>query len=228
MSSINIILAIFIFTSCVKSVSVTSDLPDGAIWKQQTIKGDLAPTGFSAIAPWAQTATLSSNQPSSDIAKVEIDYWKIIENLNGNENVIYTEDYNYTDIKTFSINEAGLYCRFPTWFDTSCNDHHDVAFNMSAQNGVMTIDVSQTPSNIVHWWTPRLSCNPLATYSIEIRLKVSGKTAVQFGLDYWRTLTAGYNHWDPTCQTSNNCEAWISDWILPTDDKYVTIKVPKR
>lgn len=215
--------------SCIKTTTNNSEIPDGAIWKVQAIRVDNAPLGFTAIAPWAQAATLNSNQLSTELAVVEIDYWKIIENIDGIKNVIYTEEYNYNSLITYTINEAGLYCRFPSWFDVSCNDQHDVAFNMSAQNGTLTIDVAKTPSNIVHWWTtPRLNCKPNATYSIEARLKVRGRTAIQFGMDYWRTLTAGFNHYDANCTTSNNCEAWISNWILPTNDEFITVTVPKR
>jgi hypothetical protein len=209
-------------------VKQESPIPEGAIWKKQTIRRDTPVNGFAAIAPWAQAATLKVNQSLADTAVIEIDYWSIYEIVNGSEKLVYTEGYDYSYIKTFSTNEAGLYCRMPSWFDTSCHDQHSIASNMAAYMGTLVIDVAKTPNNIVHWWTPKLVCVPNANYLIEARVKITGKTALQFGLDYWRTLTADFTVFDPDCILSNNCEAWISDWILPTQGEFITVRVPVR
>jgi hypothetical protein len=177
---------------------------------------------------WAQAATLKSDQTVSTQALVTIDYWKIIENVGSTKNIIYEEHYDYNTVKTFTVDEAGLYCRFPKWFDPSCNDQHSIAYNMSAINSFLTINVSQTPDNIIHWWTPRQTIRPNASYSVEARLKVEGSTAIQFGLDYWRTLTSSYNWYDANCLTSNNCEAWITDWIGDTKGQFITVTLPSR
>lgn len=209
-------------------VSKISIVPEGAIWTKDTIKFEFAPQGFSAMVIWAQAATLKSNQSKIIKASVTIDYWKIIETVKNVKTVIYEDNYDYSISKIFSPNEAGLYCRFPRWFDTSCNDHHDQAYNMFAQNGLLNIDVSQIPDKIVHWWTPRQSSKQNATYSVEARIKVEGSTSVQFGLDYWRDFIVQFNGWDPSCQTSNNCEAWVSDWTGDTQGQFVTITAPRR
>jgi hypothetical protein len=224
------LLIIAMLTSCIKSDETTdeSSIPEGAIWKNQTIRRDTPVNGFAAIALWAQVATLEVNQSLSDTAVIEIDYWKIIEVLNGKESEIYFENYDYSYVKKFSIDEAGLYCRFPSWFDTSCHDFHSQVKNMSAYNGLLTIDVAQTPDSIIHWWTPKLLYKTGAQYIIEAKVKITGKTALQFGMDYWRTLTAGFNVFDPDCIVSNNCEAWISDWVLPTQGEFKTVRVPVR
>lgn len=224
------ILFLGILASCMKKYEMPQDLliPEGAIWLKQTIKHDFAPHGFTVIAPWAQAATLKSDHLSLDSALIIIDYWKIIEVFNGKESEIYLENYDYFYVKKFSIYEAGLYCRFPSWFDTTCHDFHSQVKNMSAYNGLLTIDVAQTPDSIIHWWTPRLLYKTGAQYVIEARVKITGKTALQFGMDYWRTLTADFNVFDPDCIVSNNCEAWISDWILPTQGEFKTVRMPIR
>jgi hypothetical protein len=226
-------LLVFVITilliSCSKPVGEgENQIPEGAIWAEQTIRRDKPLTGFAAIAPWAQAATVKPGQNIADSALIEVDYWKILEVINGSETQIFIEDYNYTYLKTFSLNEAGLYCRYPKWFDPACNDYHSIATNMTAMDGMMTLNVALTPDNIVHWWTPRLACKPNASYIIEARVRITGKTALQFGMDYWRNLNVGFNVFDPECILSNNCEAWISDWILPTNGKFVTVKVPVR
>jgi hypothetical protein len=224
-----LICILLILISCSeKSDTTNSSYPDGSIWKNQTIKFEFAPANFTAMLIWAQAATMKSDQPTSTKAVITIDYWKIIENVGTQKTEIYIEHYDYSTPKTFSINEAGLYCRFPSWFDASCNDQHDFAYNMSAVNSYLSIDVSQTPSKIIHWWTPRQVANPNTTYSIEVRLKVEGSTAIQFGLDYWRTLTAPSNGFDPNCVTSNNCEAWISNWVGDTQGQFITVTLPNR
>lgn len=207
----------------------TSFIPDGAIWLQQTIRRDTPPDGYGAILVWAQTATLKGGQPKSVRAFVTVDYWRILEEMNNLKKVLYEEHYNYSERKGFSTDEAGLYVRYPKWFDPAALDFHAPAFNMSAQGGILSIDASQTPDNIVHWWSPRQLANADAKYSVEIRLKVEGQCSVQLGADYWRNMTvAPIPNPGSTCQTANNCEAWISDWIGDTKGAFVTVTAPIR
>ena len=140
--------------------------------------------------------------------------------INSNKNVLYEEHYDYNE-NVFG--EAGLYVRYPNWYDPASNDFHTQAFNMHVQNGVLSIDVSQTPDNIVHWWTPRQTVKAGAKYSVEIRLKVAGKCSVQLGSDYWRSLTS-----IAIPNGDNNREAWISDWIGDTNSEFVTVTAPLR
>lgn len=198
-------------------------IPEGAIWTSQTIRLNTPPAGFNAFVIWAQTATLKGGQSGSERALVTIDYWRAVEETDGGQIVLYEEHYAYNDLKTFSTNEAGLYTRYPRWFDPEANDEHFVAWNMRAQNGELTIDVSRTPDNIVHWWTPRQSIRPGARCLVEIRLKVEGKCSVQLGADYWRSLTS-----IAIPNGDNNREAWISNWIGDTNGQYVTVTAPIR
>jgi hypothetical protein len=208
----------------------TSIVPAGAIWLKQTIRRDAPPDGYGAIIIWAQTATLKEGQPKSVRAFVIVDYWRVIEEVNSVKNVIYEEHYDYIERKEFSTDEAGLYVRYPKWFDPASLDYHTQAFNMYAQNGLLSIDTSQTPDNIVHWWLQKRQLIRVgARYSVEIRLKVEGQCSVQLGADYWRSLTApAIPNPGNTCQTANNCEAWISDWIGDTKGVFVTVTAPLR
>ncbi len=207
----------------------SSIVPEGAIWSSQTIRADTPPNGYGAIVVWAQTATLKGGQSKSVRAFATVDYWRIIEEINAAKKVLYEEHYDYNDRKGFSTDEAGLYVRYPKWFDPAARDDHAQAFNMVAQNGILSIDVSQTPDNIVHWWTPRQLAKAGAKYSVEIRLKIEGQCSVQLGADYWRDLTAAaIPNSGNTCQTANNCEAWISDWIGDTKGAFVTVTAPLR
>ena len=106
---------------------------------------------------WAQAATLEGDQSTSELALVTVDHWEVIEIVNKDSTVIYSEEYDYQSPKYFNTNEAGLYCRYPRWFDTGCKDEHSEVVNMVANQGFMTLDVAQTPTTVVHWWTPKLN-----------------------------------------------------------------------
>jgi len=205
----------------------SSIVPEGAIWLKQTIRSDALPNGYGAILIWAQSATLKGGQVKSLKALVTIDYWKLIEEINTDKKILYEEHYDYAGRKEFSTDDAGLYVRYPRWFDPAALDYHAQAFNMVAQGGILSIDVSQTPDNIVHWWTPRQLARAGAKYSVEIRLKVEGQCSVQLGADYWRDMIVSPIPGD-TCLTTNNCEAWISDWIGDTKGAFVTVTAPIR
>lgn len=200
-------------------------IPEGAPSLQQSIVRDSPPSNYSAVVIWGQAATLTSTQPTTEKAFVTVDYWKFIENLaDGTTHVLLEEDYNFTN-KTFSEGEAGLYTRTPSWFET---DDHTQATNIYADSGFLYLDISQTPNNIVHWWTPRKLLASGSKYSAEIRFKVDGKTAVQFGSDWWKDEEVDPIEYSPDCALTNNCEAWLSDWYGDTGGEYITVTVPIR
>jgi hypothetical protein len=214
-------------TSCIKTNDEDSIIPEGAIWKSQTIKYELAPEGYTTLAVWANAATLKLNQSYDKKAIIYIDHWKVIEHQLNKDTVLFENFYDGFYDQPLSINEGGLYCRIPTWFDSTCNDAHDLPYNMIITNGNLKIDAAQEPNKIIHWWTPRQRSCYTSSYSVEVTLKVEGAVSVQFGLDYWKDFNCGWNKFDPFCQTSNNCEAWISDWIGDTQGKYITVNLPK-
>lgn len=147
-----------------------------------------------------------------------------MQDPNGVTTVLYEEHYDFNNRKTFTTDEAGLYVRYPKWFDPASGDYHAQAFNMYAQNSFLFIDVSQTPDAIVHWWMRERQLTRVgAKYSAEIRLKVEGQCSVQLGADYWKDLYV------PVIPGGdNNREAWISDWIGDTNGAFVTVTAPLR
>lgn len=164
MKSFLIICIGILLLNCSQDVYDYSKIPDGAIWLQETIRRDTAIHGYNALVIWAQAATLEPDQPETTPAIIEIDYWKVIEIFEGDSSEIFFEGYDYK--KTFTTNEAGLYCRKPKWFAESCNDAHDQAKNMYALNGFLTIEINKTPNVILHWWTPKLTYKRGAVYCV--------------------------------------------------------------
>lgn len=225
------LLSIFCFITVIavscKKEPIEQTVPDGAIFESQIIKRDSPPSGFSAVLIWAQAATMKGDQSQKEKALVTVDYMKTIKEIGTLRTTIITEEYNYSS-KTFSTGEAGLYVRYPKWFDTTARDSHIQAKNMIADNGLLVIDVRQTPDSIIHWWMPRVLIKPGAKYYAEVKLKVEGKCAVQFGSDYWRDLNVYFNVYDANCITSNNCEVWISDWVNDTKGEFKVLTFPIR
>ena len=218
---------ICVLLSCNNSIIENSNVPEGAIFSSQSIRQESPPFGFGAIVIWAQAATLKGGQSKTEKALITIDYMKTIEEIGNSRTTLNIEEYNYSN-KGYSTNEAGLYVRYPIWFDPSAKDYHTQATNMFANNGFLVIDVSQKPDCIIHWWLPRVLIKPGAKYFTEVRLKVEGKCAIQLGSDYWRDLYVGYNVYDPNCITSNNCESWISNWVGDTGGDFKVITAPVR
>lgn len=91
------------------------------------------------------------------------------------------------------------------------------------------INLKQISHNIYHGWThPRVSLQPDKKVIVEMEVRISGEARVQLGVDYWKDITSDYNGYDPNCQVSNNCEAWIGDWYGDTNGKYITIRSPQK
>lgn len=201
-----------------ESLSQSPNVPQGAWSNHQVISNRFAPAGFGAVVAWAQAATLSKVQAGLP-AKIEVDYMRLVEEDSVTGTSILTEEsYDGAGIQGLSIKGA-LYDRSPTWFAN--NDHHVTMFNSAIQNSVLTIDVSQSPDNIAHWWTERRPCKPTATYYVEMRVRITGQVGLQLGGDFWTTLTsswAGYN--------VNNREYFASDWYGDTNGQFIIIKAP--
>jgi hypothetical protein len=124
---------------------------------------------------------------------------------------------------SLTVGEGALWSRVPRCAPV-------VSSNAIAQstlgNGLLRIDLASTPSLIAHWWTPRGTAVAGKRYVVEARYRVTGQAAIQFGIDYWRTKSAPYAGWDPTCSSSNNCEAWVSGWVGDTGGQFVTRRFP--
>lgn len=205
-------------------IEESSFIPDGAIKEGEEINRINPPSGFGSVVSWAQAATLSPNQSSNETAKIWVDYMRLIEDPPGSGTQIIDEvNYDNIEAEPLSISEGGLYDRSPQWYNT---DNHAPVFNSEIKDGILYIDVSKTPNNIVHWWGQRKKSTPNAKYYIEIRFKIEGKIGLQLGVDYWIDLSSDWNGWDQNCLGVNNCEAWYSDWFGDTEGEFITIRVP--
>lgn len=196
------------------------NVPEGAWSTHQTVTSRHAPPGYNAVVAWAQAATMSKTQAGVP-AKIEIDYMRLVEDdpISG-VSVLSEEHYDSAFPQVLSMNQGALYDRSPYWFAN--DDHHVLMANSTLENSLLTIDVSQTPDNIAHWWTNRALCKPSATYYVEMRVRITGQVGLQLGGDFWATLTspwAGYN--------VNNREYFASDWYGDTNGEFVVIRVPK-
>lgn len=196
------------------------NVPQGAWSTHQVVTNRFPPSGYNAVVAWAQAATLSKTQTGVS-AKIEVDYMRLVEEdpITG-ITILAEETYNATTPQILSINQGALYDRTPSWFAN--DDHHVLMTNSIIQNGLLSIDVSQSPDNIAHWWTSRAISKPTATYYVEMRVRITGQVGLQLGGDFWTTLTspwAGYN--------VNNREYFASDWYGDTNGQYVVIKAPK-
>lgn len=165
-------------------------IPQGAIWQKETIfrpnppRQPATPRDFNATIGTAHAATLSKNQPTTEPALIVIDYMRLIEvGPTGSEKTVDEQSYNNVEPRPLMCVpsgpcEGGLYPRSPFWYAT---DDHTAVFNSEIKDGSLTIDVAKTSNNIVHWWTRRVPNIPTAKYVVEMRLKISGKVALQVG-----------------------------------------------
>jgi len=201
----------------------SSTVPQGAIWTAQAINIPTTPSGYAAVVGFALAVTLDPS--SHDQALVEVDYMRLIERdlTSGVEIEVAAEEYD-DGPRALEANEGGLYIRIPKWFPPG--DAHTPVTNAEIRDGLLIIDVAKTPDKIVHWWTNRATAGPNHRYYVEVKIRVTGQAALQLGSDWWRNLTIGYNYYDATCDTSNNCEAWASNWIVDTKGSFVVRKVP--
>lgn len=224
------ISTIFIF-----QIAIANDaclVPDNAVIPTEIIEHQL-PSDYSAGLIWFQAVTQKNPYDESlkGEAKITIDYEEVIESCPPNApKQIFVRNYDI-DSGPMSPNYGGLFLRNP-WFDT--NDHLPIS-NSEIQGGNLTITVSQFPDKVAHWWTDRFPVDSLCSYFAKVRFKIEGEVSFQIGSDWWRVTwhpdcendpLCVYNGYDETCQKSNNCEAWVSDWFSNTEDRYAVVTVP--
>ncbi len=90
-----------------------------------------------------------------------------------------------------------------------------------------TVNVKSIPRGIYHAWTnPRVPTIAGHPYFVEVVVRVTGDARIQLGMDYWRGSVSDYNGWTPGCTGSNNCQAWLSNWLGDTKGKFVTWRAP--
>ncbi len=198
-------------------------VPQGAQWRSENINRGTLPSGYTAVVGFALAVTL--DPLSHEQALVEVEYMRLIEKnlITAEEKILVAEEYN-DGPGVLDAHDGGLYLRMPKWFPPG--DVHTPVTNAEVNDGLLTIDVAKTPDRIAHWWTNRAPAKPDCRYYVEMRVRVTGQAALQLGSDWWRDLSIGYNHYDASCETSNNCKAWASDWIVDTGGSFIVLKVP--
>lgn len=120
---------------------------------------------------------------------------------------------------------GGTWYREPLWFQAG--QPNPQPWLTWVNNGNFAVSMESAPLGVYHWWShPRLRAQAGYPYFVEARLRVIGDTRVQLGIDYWRGATTAYNGYSPGCVNSNNCEAYQSHWIGPTNGQFVTVTTP--
>ncbi len=120
---------------------------------------------------------------------------------------------------------GAMWYREPVWFQSG--QPNPQPWVTWIQSGNFAVSVQATPLGVYHWWGhPRLKMKPGYAYFVEAKIRVIGDTRVQLGLDYWRGATTIYNGYSAGCVNSNNCEAYQSHWIGPTNGQFVTVITP--
>lgn len=120
---------------------------------------------------------------------------------------------------------GGTWYREPSWF--LGGQPNPQPWLTWVNNGNFAVSMESAPLGVYHWWSqPRLRAQAGYPYFVEARLRVIGDTRVQLGLDYWRGAATSYNGYSAGCVNSNNCEAYQSHWIGPTNGQFVTVTTP--
>ena len=224
-------VAAVLFAACggnanTEAPRITSVAPAGAPLTAQRIEYATAPPRFTHVLAWAQATTLTA-AATGRAAKVEVDFMRLIEENPGDGSRKVLAELNF-DHDQPTCDGAGCeganYVRTP-WYG---NGGASVPLSNSViAGGRLQIDLALTPDRIAHWWTPRVAVKPGLRYLVESRYRVTGAAALEFGVDYWVGAASDYNGYDAACASSNNCEAWVSDWVGDTLGAFVTGVAPR-
>ena len=207
---------------CRNSVSWKKNAPHGAIWEKETILFEKAPADYTMLVGWINATTTipcedtSATRPEITIRKLSI----ISISESGEQQVVETIDPMDGDRFV-----GRLFPRIPKWFGET-EGRNDSAVAVTTGEGLNLL-VSAIPLRVYHGWTePRIVFDPTLRYGIEIEARISETARLQVGLDYWRDRESDYKGWDATCRSSNNCEAFISDWFGNTGGEFRTFIAP--
>lgn len=196
-------------------------VPNGALWARQAVLRSTPPKGFGYVIGWFNGATAYPCTRQGIRSTIEIDRVEIIESTNGNESVIFSEDYLGDGRLTDA--EGTLFVRSPKWFGNGQTERMSAA---SIENGILVIDVTKSSDRIAHWWTKRIPAKQGARYFLSVRARISGDARLQLGADYWVSVDAPYAGYHPECRGTNNCEGWISQWFGDTGGEWKTFRAP--
>lgn len=200
-----------------------------AMFPQEIIKDEyqnpqfMAAKGFDHLVGMLNAVTVYSCERNQS-ATIEIQKFEVIRfKPEGG----FVTEASFSGDGTGTIRfDGGQWKRSPEWFISG----QPVIQKSVIRNtgGTLAIDLKSIPENIVHLWTgPRTKAMPGARYGILLVARVSGDARLQLAMDYWKGESSPYNGWSEGCRQSNNCEAWLSDWIGDTKGQFVQVVVPK-
>ena len=211
------------FTGCNQSNPVetiqtpaASIIPEGATSTRRYVENPAVPDSFTACIFKVQAAALSSTQ-LIDTAEIIVDYMRVYEKdiTTGSENLVVDQNYNGGPW-ALSSDEGGLWERNPYWYPSG--DAHTSIDASSVQEGYLYLNIKKHIDKIYLWWAPRFQVSTNKKYIFETRVKIVGKTSIQLGADWWRSMTANYGG-----ANFNNKSAFMSDWYGATSD-FIVIK----
>lgn len=202
--------------------------PSDACTREQALRtfANAPPPGYTAVIAWANAMTLASDQSNTELASVEIEYLDLLEEdtATGEVKAVIGAKEGYDIARSpIGTGEGALFARTPR---CSPGASSEVIAHSAVLNGVLKIELQATPNQYAHWWGNKVDLEPGRRYLVEAKFKVTGKAAIQFGVDWWRTKSSLYTIYDETCVKSNNCEAWVSNWFGDTGGVFVTRRVP--
>lgn len=184
------------------------------------------PDNWPAVVGWAVATTISKNPTSP--SKIFIDWWTLEKVISGVTTPVFREDYSINGTQISGL----IGVRQNPW--SIPNRTESVLINSIVENGVLVIDLSPHNGQFLHWFTPRFSTEANARYYIRARIKTSGTATIQFGCDWWNSVTS--SNWTGDCSNDPNipdttivstCESWVSDWLSSTND-FKEILVPVK
>lgn len=199
-----------------------------AMWPREVIKQEyrsaewMTDKGFDHVVGMLNAVTVYPCERSQP-ATVEIQRMELVR-FKPEGGFVTEASFRFDGESTIKLDGA-QFKRYPEWFVSGKPVLQKPVLRLTG--GVLSINLKPIPESIVHMWTdPRVKAAPGARYGIIAVVKVEGDARLQFGMDYWRG-GLDYNGWSEGCVTSNNCEAWLSDWIGDTKGQYQTVLVPR-
>lgn len=211
-----------------QTVPVEAQEHDPAFFAQQTLSPEYARMerlGFTHLVGMYNVVSTDRCDRGTP-ATVELRSFKIIETdaKTGKTEVVQTIAFDDAAWANPHGLEYTLFYRKP-WFTSGVPAHQPIV--VAREGGVYWINAQFVPKAIIHGWTkPRVEAKRNRRYAIEVEVRVSQGARLQLGMDYWRGSAVNYNGWSEGCRTSNNCQAWLSDWLGDTAGQFITWRVP--
>lgn len=202
---------------------------DPAFFAEEVIESEyqdperMAELGFThLVGMWNVVTALPCDRGRE--ASVEFRQFRIIERDGESERVV--QEISFAD-ERFGNPEAFDYTLYyrNLWFTGGVPTREPIV--AALEDGTYRLNARFLPKTILHGWTePRVEAVAGKRYFVETEVRVTGDARLQLGMDFWRGAESQYNGWSEDCLLSNNCQAWLSDWLGDTGGEFVTWRVP--